>query len=129
MLVGFSSAKCRDPSRAPLFQTGWFAESLMTQTLIIPIIRTNKIPFLQSRTSWSLTLTTLAIMAVGAWLPLSPLASSLGLASDGTLLADSARRAASLLVPYPSDQGLVSSCYGQQDASSTRSVGAGPRPS
>jgi Mg2+-importing ATPase len=72
--------KCWDPSRAPLFQTGWFVESIMTQTLIIHIIRTNKIPFFQSRASWSLTLTTVAIMAFGAWLPYSPLASSLGLA-------------------------------------------------
>jgi len=71
--------KCWDPSRAPLFQTGWFVESIMTQTLIIHIIRTNKIPFFQSRASWSLTLTTLAIMAFGAWLPYSPLASALGL--------------------------------------------------
>ena len=71
--------KCWDPSRAPLFQSGWFVESLMTQTLIIHIIRTNKIPFLQSRSSWSLALTTMAIMAFGAWLPYSPLASSLGL--------------------------------------------------
>jgi P-type Mg2+ transporter len=63
---------CWDPSRAPLFQTGWFVESLMTQTLIIHVIRTNKIPFLQSRASWPLTLTTLAIMAFGAWLPYSP---------------------------------------------------------
>ena len=36
---------CWDPSRASLFQTGWFVESLMTQTLIIHVIRTNKIPF------------------------------------------------------------------------------------
>jgi Mg2+-importing ATPase len=71
--------KCWNPSSAPLFQTGWFVESLMTQTLIIHIIRTNKIPFLQSRASRSLILTTLAIMAFGAWLPYSPLASSLGL--------------------------------------------------
>ena len=71
--------KCWDASRAPLFQTGWFVESIMTQTLIIHIIRTNKIPFFQSRASWSLTLTTPAIMAFGAWLPYSPLASSLGL--------------------------------------------------
>ena len=71
--------KCWDPSRAPLFQTGWFVESLMTQTLIIHIIRTNKIPFFQSRASWPLTLTTIAIMAFGAWLPYSPLASALGL--------------------------------------------------
>jgi Mg2+-importing ATPase len=71
--------KCWDVSRAPLFQTGWFVESIMTQTLIIHIIRTNKIPFFQSRASWSLTLTTIAIMACGVWLPYSPLASSLGL--------------------------------------------------
>ena len=71
--------KCWDPSRAPLFQTGWFVESLMTQTLIIHIIRTNKIPFFQSRASWPLILPSLAIMAFGAWLPYSPLASSLGL--------------------------------------------------
>jgi len=70
---------CWDPSRAPVFQTGWFVESLMTQTLIIHVIRTNRIPFLQSRASWPLTATTLSIMAFGAWLPFSPLAPSLGL--------------------------------------------------
>ena len=51
----------------------------MTQTLIIHVIRTNKIPFIQSRASWPLVLTSLAIMAFGGWLPYSPLASSLGL--------------------------------------------------
>jgi Mg2+-importing ATPase len=71
---------CWDPSRAAVFQTGWFVESLMTQTLIIHVIRTNKIPFIQSRASWQLTLTTCAIMAFGMWLPYSPLASALGLA-------------------------------------------------
>lgn len=70
--------KCWNPTRAPLFQTGWFVESLMTQTLIIHVIRTNRIPFLQSRASRALTITTLSIMAVGIWLPLSPVASSLG---------------------------------------------------
>jgi Mg2+-importing ATPase len=70
---------CWDPSRASVFQTGWFVESLMTQTLIIHVIRTNKIPFLQSRASWPLTLTTFSIMAFGMWLPYSPLASSLSL--------------------------------------------------
>ncbi|MFY9531976.1 MAG: magnesium-translocating P-type ATPase [Candidatus Acidiferrales bacterium] len=69
---------CWDPSRAPLFQTGWFVESLMTQTLIIHVIRTNKIPFLQSRASLALTATTVSIMAFGMWLPYSPLASALG---------------------------------------------------
>jgi len=70
---------CWDPAHASLFQTGWFVESLMTQTLIIHVIRTNKIPFLQSRASLSLTLTTLSIMAFGMWLPYSPLSSALGL--------------------------------------------------
>ncbi len=70
--------QCWDPSRAPVFQTGWFVESLMTQTLIIHVIRTNKIPFIQGRASRPLTLTTLAIMAFGAWLPYSPAATALG---------------------------------------------------
>jgi Mg2+-importing ATPase len=76
---------CWDPSRAPVFQTGWFVESLMTQTLIIHVIRTNKIPFIQSRASLPLTLTTLSIMAVGTWLPYSPVASSLGFTALPTL--------------------------------------------
>ena len=70
--------KASDPSRASLFQTGWFVESLMTQTLIIHVIRTNKIPFLQSRASLPLTVTTLTIMAFGMWLPYSPIATALG---------------------------------------------------
>ena len=72
--------KAVDPSHASLFQTGWFVESLLTQTLIIHIIRTNRLPFVQSRASLPLTLTTLAIMAVGIWLPFSPFAHALGLA-------------------------------------------------
>jgi Mg2+-importing ATPase len=70
-----------DPEKtyaAALFHTGWFVESLMTQTLIIHVIRTNLIPFVQSRASWQLTMTTLLIMAFGAWLPFSPLAAALG---------------------------------------------------
>ena len=69
---------CWDPGHASLFQTGWFVESLMTQTLIIHVIRTNKIPFVGSRASRALIFTTLAIMAFGAWLPFSPLAAALG---------------------------------------------------
>src|SRR2546423_13902405 len=44
----------------------------------VDVIRTNKIPFLQSRASWRLTLTTLSIMAIGMWLPYSPVAAALG---------------------------------------------------
>jgi Mg2+-importing ATPase len=69
---------CWEPSRAALFQTGWFVESLMTQTLIVHVIRTNKIPFIQSRASLPLMLTTFSIMGFGAWLPSSQVRSSLG---------------------------------------------------
>jgi Mg2+-importing ATPase len=61
-----------------LFHTGWFVESLFTQTLIIHIIRTNRIPFFQSRSSWQLALTSVIIVAAGAWLTVSPLAGTLG---------------------------------------------------
>jgi Mg2+-importing ATPase len=61
-----------------IFQTGWFVESLLTQTLIIHVIRTNKIPFLQSRASWFLTATTGIIVAVGVLIPFSPVGTYLG---------------------------------------------------
>ena len=54
---------------ASLFRTGWFVESLLTQTLIIHVIRTNKIPFLQSRASWQVLGMGLLIMAIGVSLP------------------------------------------------------------
>jgi Mg2+-importing ATPase len=70
--------KTWDPSHAHLFQSGWFVESLLTQTLIIHVIRTNKIPFLQSRASWPLTVTTALVMGIGLYLPFSPIAGALG---------------------------------------------------
>jgi Mg2+-importing ATPase len=63
---------------AALFQTGWFVESILTQTLIIHVIRTNKFPLLQSRASWPVIVTTTVIMMIGMWLPISPIATSLG---------------------------------------------------
>ena len=51
----------------------------MTQTLIIHVIRTSKIPFLQSRASTPLVITTFAIIAFAIWLPSSPLGPALGL--------------------------------------------------
>lgn len=69
---------CWDPANASLFQTGWFVESLLTQTLIIHVIRTNRVPFLQSRASWPLTATTAAVVLVGSSLPFSPLGPVLG---------------------------------------------------
>jgi P-type Mg2+ transporter len=62
-----------------LFQTAWFVESLLTQTLIVHIIRTNRIPFIQSTASWQLTMGTLIVMGIGAFLPYwPPLAHFLG---------------------------------------------------
>jgi len=62
-----------------LFQTGWFIESLLSQTLVVHVIRTGRIPFLQSRPSLPLALTTIGICCLGAWLPTSSLAPALGL--------------------------------------------------
>lgn len=67
-----------NPANESLFQSGWFVESLLTQTLIIHIIRTNRIPFLQSWASWPMLVTTTVIMVIGMWLPSSPLGPSLG---------------------------------------------------
>jgi Mg2+-importing ATPase len=61
-----------------LFHTGWFVESLLSQTLIVHIIRTGRIPFLQSRASLPLMITTIFICSVGAWLPYSRFADALG---------------------------------------------------
>jgi Mg2+-importing ATPase len=63
---------------ASLFQTGWFVESLLTQTLIIHVIRTNRIPFVQSRASWPLTVMSVLIVAVGIALTYTPLGRHLG---------------------------------------------------
>jgi P-type Mg2+ transporter len=61
-----------------LFQTGWFVESLLTQTLIIHIIRTAKLPFIESRASTALIMTSLVIAAVGIAIPFSSLGPILG---------------------------------------------------
>jgi Mg2+-importing ATPase len=61
-----------------LFHTGWFVESILTQTLIVHIIRTNRIPFLQSIASPFLLLTTIIVMIAGAVLPYLPIGSYFG---------------------------------------------------
>ena len=63
----------------PLFQTGWFVESLLTQTLIIHIIRTAKIPFIESRASPALTATSIVISVVGIALPFTWAGAALGM--------------------------------------------------
>ena len=63
------------PVHQTLFQSGWFVVGLLTQTLIVHMIRTPKIPFLQSRAAMPLMVMTGVIMAVGIFLPMGPLAS------------------------------------------------------
>ncbi|HEY8300677.1 MAG TPA: magnesium-translocating P-type ATPase [Jatrophihabitans sp.] len=62
------------------FRSGWFVESLATQTLVIFAIRTRRVPFFHSRPSLPLTLTSLAIVTIGAVLPATPIAPTLGFA-------------------------------------------------
>ena len=62
------------PARQTLFQSGWFVVGLLTQTRVVHMVRTPRLPFVQSRAAAPLMAMTLAIMAVGLWLPLGPLA-------------------------------------------------------
>jgi Mg2+-importing ATPase len=62
-----------------LFQSGWFIESLLTQTLIVHMIRTAKVPFIQSRAAWPVLAVTALTMVCGMILPYLPLGKNLGL--------------------------------------------------
>jgi Mg2+-importing ATPase len=62
----------------PLFQTGWFVESLLTQTLIIHIIRTARLPFIESHASPALITTSIIISIVGIALPFTMAGAALG---------------------------------------------------
>ncbi len=66
------------PAQASLFQTGWFVESLISQTLIVHIIRTHRLAFVESRASLPLIVMGVLVCAIGITLPYSPVASSLG---------------------------------------------------
>ncbi|MGB6007093.1 magnesium-translocating P-type ATPase [Castellaniella sp.] len=72
----FSANTVADQS---LFQSGWFVVGLLTQTLIVHMIRTPKLPFIQSRAAWPLMAMTVLIMSIGVVLPMSPLADSFNL--------------------------------------------------
>jgi Mg2+-importing ATPase len=77
-LLWFVFGACTVDSQA-LFQTGWFIEGLLSQTLIIHLIRTARVPFVQSRAAWPLTLLTLAVMMAGVAIPFTPLGAAVGL--------------------------------------------------
>jgi Mg2+-importing ATPase len=65
-------------AHASLFRSGWFVESLATQSLAIFVIRTHRIPFFHSKPSKPLLISTLLVVVVCAALPYSPLAHTLG---------------------------------------------------
>ena len=71
--------KCQSAEMQALFQSGWFVEGLLSQTLIVHMIRTRKIPFIQSRASWPVMAMTFAIMAFGIAIPFTPFGASIGL--------------------------------------------------
>ena len=71
--------KANVPAMQSLFQSGWFVESLLTQTLIIHVIRSPKIPLLQDRAAKPVLLLTTLIMAAGIALPFTPLGGAFGL--------------------------------------------------
>ena len=62
-----------------LFQSGWFIEGLLSQTLVVHMLRTQKIPFIQSTAALPVLLTTGLVMAIGIYIPFSPLGALVGL--------------------------------------------------
>jgi Mg2+-importing ATPase len=71
--------KANSPAHQALFQSGWFIEGLLSQTLIVHMIRTRKIPFIQSWATAPVIALTSIIMLIGIAIPFSPLASALQL--------------------------------------------------
>lgn len=74
----FGCNTASNPALVALFNAGWFVESLISQTLIIHLIRTPKIPFVQSRAAKPVVLLTTAIMALGIVIPFTQLGASIG---------------------------------------------------
>ncbi len=70
---------CRSEEMQTLFQSGWFIEGLLSQTLIVHMIRTRRIPFIQSNAAWPLMLMTFSIMAIGIAIPFTSFGSYIGL--------------------------------------------------
>lgn len=67
------------PESQSFFQTGWFIEGLLSQTLIVHMIRTQKIPFFQSVATWPVIISTATIMSAGLIIPFTALGRSIGL--------------------------------------------------
>ncbi|MNZ21894.1 Magnesium-transporting ATPase, P-type 1 [compost metagenome] len=67
------------PEMQALFQSGWFIEGLLSQTLVVHMLRTQKIPFIQSTAALPVMLMTGLVMALGIYVPFSPLGAMVGL--------------------------------------------------
>ncbi|WP_267391957.1 magnesium-translocating P-type ATPase [Snodgrassella alvi] len=67
------------PEVQNLFHSGWFVEGLLSQTLVVHMLRTRKIPFVQSTAALPVLLMTVLIMAVGIYIPFSPISGWIGL--------------------------------------------------
>ncbi len=78
-LVMWNVFQANTVERQSLFQSGWFVVGLLTQTLIVHMIRTQHIPFIQSRAAMPVILLTASIMAFGIYLPFSPLGAHLNM--------------------------------------------------
>lgn len=78
-LVMWHVFEANSVEKQSLFQSGWFVVGLLTQTLIVHMIRTQHIPFIQSRAATPVILLTASIMAVGIYLPFSPLGAHVGM--------------------------------------------------
>ena len=74
--VLFFVFKANTPAQQSVFQSGWFIEGLLSQTLIVHMIRTRKIPFIQSWATAPVLALTTAIVAVGIYIPFSPFAAA-----------------------------------------------------
>ena len=70
---------CNSPEHQSLFQSGWFIEGLLSQTLIVHMIRTRKIPFIQIRATWPVIGMTTLVMVIGIVIPFTSFGASIGL--------------------------------------------------
>ncbi|MGZ3181979.1 MAG: magnesium-translocating P-type ATPase [Telluria sp.] len=91
------------------FQTGWFVESLLSQTLVIHVLRTQRLPFVESRASAPVLWMTAAVASLGLWLPFSPFAPWLGMAAPARAywIALPALLAAYLLLAFLANRRLA----------------------
>ena len=82
MITGSSYAESTNPAYfLMVFQTGWFIQSMWSQTMVIYMLRSPKLPFIQSKPAFSLLVTSLFALFIVTVLPYTPLAASLKLAT------------------------------------------------